>query len=312
MLRLLTFVVLVAAGALLAGAAPPAGFRESAEKGHYEFDAGALRGKMRLDGKWQGVCSLIHAPTGVELAKAPGFGSYYRVFSANKRYGNAARDWPMTAKIRADGALEIVIAPAEEHPLEIRGVFRCLQADAIDVETTVTPQIDMPRFELFLSNYVAPEFDAAVYVKPNRFSKKEPPCLLRADWNALIDGDYLMFPRDLAAVGMIYDGRWELGVSPVQWAVGRYMAGPLVVRRNAGNGLAVIVMAPPDDCFAVSVPYNKTPPDGVAGHCSIYLSHFGRDLTAGQSVQAKCRIAVRKDASDQEVVDLYQAYCAGK
>ena len=178
----------------------------------------------------------------------------------------------MTAKILADGGLEIVIAPAEEHPLEIRGVFRCLPADAIDVETTVTPQADLPKFELFFSNYVAPEFDASVYVKPNRFSKKEPPSLLRADWNALIDGDYLMFPRDLAAVGLIYDGRWEYGPSPVQWAVGRYMAAPLVVRRNAANGLAVIAMAPPDDCFAVSVPYNKTPPDGVAGHCSIYLS----------------------------------------
>lgn len=310
--RLLTFIALVAACAMPAGAAPPTGFRESAEKGYYEFDAGALRGKMRFDGKWQGICSLLHTPTGLELAKAPGFASYYRALAASKRYGAAARDWPMTAKILADGALEIVIAPAEEHPLEIRGVFRCQQADAIDVETTVTPQVDMPRFELFLSNYVAPDFEASVYVKPNRFSKKDPPALLRADWNALIDGDYLMFPRDLAAAGMIYDGRWELGPNPVQWAVGRYMAAPLVVRRNAANGLAVIVMAPPDDCFAVSVPYNKAPPDGVAGHCSIYLSHFGRDLCAGQSATAKCRIAVRKDASDQEVVDLYQAYCAGK
>jgi hypothetical protein len=90
------------------------------------------------------------------------------------------------------------------------------------------------------------------------------------------------------------------------------MAGPLAVRRNAENGLAVVLMAPPEDCFAVGVPYNKTPPDGVAGHCSMYLSYFGADVKANQAVRARSRLVVRKDLSDAEAIQLFETYCAGK
>ena len=95
-----------------------------------------------------------------------------------------------------------------------------------DLETTVEAKTDLPKFEFFLSNYVAKSFDVWVYTKPNRFSKKAPPSLLRGDWNELVDGCYLMYPRDLAGAQMIYDGRWEYPPNPVQWAVSRYMAGP--------------------------------------------------------------------------------------
>ena len=304
--------MLLTTASLVAADGPAGGFRASAEKGYYEFDTGVLRGKMRLDGKWQGICSVVHAATGIELAKPPGLLSYYRMFTTNKRYGDAVRDWPAAVRVLPDGGLEITFAPQAAHPVEVRGVFRWVRPDTIDLETTVTPQSDMPQFELFLSNYVAPGLDGSVYLQTNRFNKLAAAGLVRADWHPLIDGNYLMFPRDLAGNRLICDGRWEYPSNPVQWAVGRYMAGPLVVRRDATNGLAVALMAPPEDCFAVAVPYNKTPPDLVAGHSSMYLSLFGRDLSAGQPACVRTRIVIRKDLTDKEALGLFEDYCAGK
>jgi hypothetical protein len=301
------------AGVVLGGvpAAPSRLAFQPSEKGYCQFDTGVLRGKMRLDGKGQGIASLVHLPSGTEIAKPPGLLSYYRAFSANQRYDAAARDWPVRANLLPDGALELSFPAAEEHPLQLRGIFRWAAPDTLDLETTVTPQRAMPRFEVFLSSYVGQGFEGLVYLKPNRFNKKDVPGLLRADWHPLVDGNYLMFPRDLAALQIIYDGRWEYPPSPVQWAVGRYLAGPLGVRRDPASGITVLLMAPPDDCFALAMPYNKTPPDGIANHNSLYLCLFGRDVAAGESVTARCRLVVKKDLTDAGAVELYQQYVNG-
>ena len=66
----------------------------------------------------------------------------------------------------------------------------------LKLETVVKPQVAMPRMEVFLSTYVAAGFDALVYAKPNRFARATSPEFLRADWCELLDGNYLVFPRD--------------------------------------------------------------------------------------------------------------------
>src|SRR5690606_3962469 len=102
------------------------------------------------------------------------------------------------------------------------------------------------------------------------------------------------FPRDRQSVQTIFDGRWEKPPHPVQWSVTRWLAAPLAVRRHDSSGVAAAIMSLPGECFAVSVPYNKTPPDNVAGHQSVYLSLFGQDLDAGQSATARARLVVGK------------------
>lgn len=272
------------------------------------FDTGLLRGKMRLDGAKQGISSLTHVPTGMELLKSVGLLSYYRVFSAGKRYGDAARDWPLRAELLPDGALRIVFPPGEEHPLELTGTFRWRTPDTIDLETTVTPMVAMPRMEVFLSSYLTNGFEGLVYLKPNRFDKKGAPAFVRADWSKLIDGNYLIFPRDLAALPIIYDGRWEIPPAPVTWAFTRYLEAPIGVRRHAGAGLTAAIMSPPGDCFAVAMPYNQDPPDNVAAHGSVYLCLFGRDVAEGETATAHCRLILAKDLSDETIAERYRAY----
>ena len=107
---------------------------------------------------------------------------------------------------------------------------------------------------------------------------------------------------------MSCDGRWEIGPNPVTWAFVRYLAAPIGVRRNAEAGLTAVLMSPPEDCLAISTPYNKRPPDGVAGHSSLYLSLFGRDLAAGQTAKAHCRFILAKDLSDEAILKRYKQY----
>jgi len=108
----------------------------------------------------------------------------------------------------------------------------------------------------------------------------------------------------------VYDRRWEIPPSPVTWAFTRYLAAPIALRRHAESRITVALMAPPQDCFAISTPYNQQPPDNVAGHSSLYLSLFGRDLAAGETARAHCRLVIAKDLDDQQIVERYAKYVA--
>jgi len=310
-------ILIIAAVFTVAGsgaAAPNLAFAAAGEPGFYQFDTGELRGKVRVNGKSQGITELVHCASGVAVAHGgslPGIFSYYRVFSTDTRYGHAARDWPTASKIRSDGSLEVYWAPAADHPLEITAVYRWSSSDTLDLETVVKPQKDMPRFELFLSSYFMPEFRALVYVKPNFFNQGKPE-FLPADVNPLVDGSYLMFPRDREAGLRIFDRRWEFPPDPVQWSVTRWLAAPLAMRRDDNRGITALLMAPAEDCFAVATPYNKTPPDGVAGHQSLYLSLFGQDIAADQTARAHARLVVGKNISNGRAVELYQQYLADR
>lgn len=313
------FLLVVAIGSV-SGAEPPGS--EAAEslrftadgEGYYRFNTGALRGRLRCDGRAQGISSLVHVPSGVELAYGgnhPGIFSYYRIFSGARRYGDAARDWPTETQLLDDGAVQVDWPPTDDHPLRLRAVYRWTAADRLDLETTVTPLEDMPGFEVFLSSYFAKGFDASVYVEPRRFTDDTAE-LVRADVNPLIEGTYLMFPRDRRAVQMVFDGRWELPPHPVQWSIGRRLAGPLALRRSKTTGLVAAIMAPGDDCFAVATPYNMDPPDRVAGHVSLYLSLFGQDLKAGETAKARSRLVVSKGMTNAQAIEAYRECEAGE
>ena len=303
-------VLLVAWAVVVAKAESPRLVFQSAGENCYTFDTGQLRGKLRSDGQSQGMSSVVYVPTGMELVSPPGLLSYYRVFSTGVRYGEAVRDWPVVARVIDGGGLEIRFPPATQHPMEITGKFHWRSADTLDLETTVKAAAALPRLEVFLSSYFVDGFAASVYAKRNLYGEARPAALLSADWSPLLDGNYLMFPRDAGSLRIMYDGRWDFPPNPVTWAFVRYLAAPVAIRRHSKSGLTAVLMSQPDDCFAVSMSYNKQPPDGVASHRSLYLSLFGQDLAAGQIARARCRLIIAKDLSDEAIVERYRQYLA--
>ena len=281
--------------------AAPLAFTQ-ARPGEFQFDTGVLRGKLRPSGKALGLSSVVYIPANAALDRGDrGYGlfSHYRVFSANKRYGTAAWDWPGTARLRDDGAVEVQWPADKDRPFELSARYRWSSPSALDLETVVKAQQDLPGFEVFLASYFQEQFtNAVVYVRES--SKGMPQPGFRAAEKP--QGDWQMFPRDPAVLPLINDGRWRLQPNPVNWAILPLLQKPLAVRRAPTTGLTAVLMAPPEDCFTIAMPYQ------TEGHYSIYLSLFGRDVKSGETARARARLSIAVKPSDQEVLELYGAY----
>lgn len=267
-------------------------------KGGFTFDTGVLRGTMCPGGKLQGLTSTTHIPSGTRLDRSMGILSFYRVFANGKRYGQGAWEWPATAALLPDKAVQVTAPATADRPIEIVATYRWKDAQTLDVETAVTARADLGKFESFLASY----FDAAfptpfVYASENPDAGGKPGFVLAK--KAL--GDWQMFPRDPQALAIISDGRWKLEPNPVAWTIMPSLKAPVGVRR-AANGLTAILMGPPEDCFTVA-----TPCEGET-HYSLYLSRFGRDIKAGETVKARSRFVLASAASDEQVIALYQQY----
>jgi len=277
---------------------PPARPAFTAEGNEFHFDTGALRGTLRSQGKSLGLSPVVDSASGTTIARAYGLFSHYRLLSADARYGHAAWDWGSAARLLPDGSVEALWTADAEHPLDLKAVYRWAAPNALDVTTTVTAKQELKRLESFLASYFEALPTSLVYVKgcPETGGK---PGFLEAKPSYAV---WQMFPRDEEAVKTIQDGRWTRPPNPVDWKIMPALAGPLAMRRDAASGLAGLVMARPEDCFAVS-----TPSSGE-GHRSIYLSLLGGDLAAGQSATARSRLVIAHGISDEQAIGLYEAY----
>ncbi len=274
----------------------------SSTKEEYRFDTGVLRGTLRRGGKSRGLSSVTHIPSGTRLDGSLGILSHYRVFTANKRYGHAAWDWPSTSKLMPDGAVQVDWPKAKDRPFEMAAVYRWSGPATLDVTTTVKAQKDLPGFESFLASYFSKGLPASsVYVEGG--AKAEGKGFLQTTEKSA--GIWQMFPRDKKVVPLIQDGRWKLPPNPVAWAIRDNLAAPLGIRRGKPKGLAAILMAPAEDCFALSTPYQGE------GHFSLYLSLFGRDVKAGQTATARSRLVIAKSPTEQQILALYKEYVKG-
>lgn len=299
------FVIPAAGEAAQIPAAASAGSESSklafrpAGKEEYQFNTGILRGTLRPGGRSAGLSAVVHVPSGVTLAGSYGILSHYRVFATDARYGHAAWDWPSVSKLLTDGAVEVRWPPAKDHPFQLTAIYRFSGPATLDLETIVKPQQDLPRFEVFLASYFAKGFAASfVYVGDNPEAGGKPG-FLPAKRSF---GYWQMFPRDQEAVQVIADGRWRHPPNPVKWTIMPSMAAPIGMRRDEKTGLTAVVMARPEDCFAVATPY------GAEGHRSLYLSLFGREVKAGETARARSRLVIAPKLSDQQAIELYQAY----
>jgi hypothetical protein len=261
----------------------------------FVFDTGVLRGKLRAAGKSRGLSSVVHLPSGVVLDSSMGLFGHYRVFSANKRYGTAAWDWPSEAKLSRDGSVEVHWPSAEDRPFELHAVYRWTAPNTLDLETSVQAKTNLAKFESFLASYFAEGFtNAYVYVRSNS-----------QQWLAAADkgsGVWQAFPRDDQAVAIIQDGRWKYLPSPVDWVIRPHLTKPLGVRGCPANGLQALVMAPTQDCFAVLTPFE------AEAHRSMYLSLFGKDLTAGETARARARLVIASKLPDAGIMKACEDY----
>lgn len=267
--------LLLLAGLPVRGQAPAALSFAASTNGAFTFDTGVLRGTLRANGKSVGLQSVTHRPTGQRLDSSMGLLSHYRVFTTGQRYGAGAWDWPSTAQLTADGAVEVLWPATPERPFELRAAYRWVTPTAIEATTSVTAQRDLAKFESFLAGYFAPAFTNALAAAGTDY--------LAA---GRADGEWQMFPRDAAAIRVIQDGRWKLEPHPVDWTIRPAFRQPIAVRSAPAHRLSVLVMAQREEAFTLAMPYE------TEGHFSLYVSQFGRDLRAGETAHSRLRLAV--------------------
>jgi len=294
---------LLLCAAIVVAGPPELAFTPSG-RGLFAFDTGKLKGSLKLDGKYMGLYPVVDAATGTKLTRPPGIFSPYRVFETNRRYGNAARDWPVVPTLLPNGAVRAHWPPEADHPVKMTAVFRWTAPDTLDLDLAVTPQKPMPNFELFMSSYFAQGFRASVYMKGKA---EEPPRLVPADRTRGSRGGYVMFPSDAAALRVIEDGRWKIPPSPVHWAIARWLAAPLAIRRDKTKAITGVMMCRPGDCFAVACPWNSASPKG-GGYRSLYHCLFGRDLKKGETARARMRLIIAPNLTDDAVIGRYQTF----
>ena len=290
-----TQVLFLAAAATLCCAAADLRFHP-AEGGAFQFDTGVLKGTLRAEGRSIGLLPVTHLPTGAVMARSMGLFGIYRVFSDGRRYGNGMWYFPSEATPDGDGAVTVHWPPAEDRPFQLQAVYRWTGPASLDIDISVRPEQDLHGFEAFLAAYLGEQFtNSSVLVKGGR--------LLAADRD---NGAWQMFPRDPEAVPLIRDGRWKIPPNPVDWVVRPEFDEPIAVRRDPASGLAAVIMAPRQDCFAIS-----TPQQGDS-HGSLYLSLFGRDVKKGETARARARLVVLTAPEEKEVRKLYREYTRGK
>ena len=262
----------------------------------FRFDTGVLAGLLRRGGRSSGLGPVSWKKTAAPVAQSLGLFSPYRLLAKGSRFGTAAWDWASTATLQPDGGVRVQWTADAKHPLDLTAVYRWRAPGTLDLTLTATARKDTQALEFFLASYFQGFAEAVVY---SRTAPGGEAAFLPA---TKAEGQWQMFPRDAAAAGLIQDGRWQRPPHPVAWKIRPRLAAPLAMRRDAKTGLAAVVMAPPDDCFAVATPF------GEDGHRSLYLCLLGRDLKAGQAATVRARLVIGAGLTDEKAVALYEAY----
>jgi hypothetical protein len=279
-------------------ATAPARQAFTADRKEFRFDTGLLRGTLQSQGRSLGLGPVVDSASGATISGGLGLFSHYRLLDAGARYGGGAWDWPSGARELSDGSVLVTWSADAGHPFDMKALYRWKAPNVLDLATSVTPSKDLERFESFLASYFHGFTESLVYVNTCAETGGQPGLLKATRSN----GDWQVFPRDEAALKTIRDGRWKRPPNPVDWKIMPLLAGPLAVRRDADTGLTALVMAPPEDCFAVATPY------GEEGHRSLYLSLLGRDIKAGQTATARSRLVIGRNISNEQAIAIYRAY----
>jgi len=290
----------LARGALAAGegAVGRGALAFAASGKQFAFDTGCMKGVLRPQGRPIGLASVIDVATGAAISRSFGIFSHYRLLETANRYGHAAWDWPSKSNLLAGGVIEAVWTADQEHPFDLKAIYRWAKPDTLDLVTTVTARKDLARFEVFLASYFNGFAESWVYAKgPAETDGKAAFVEASRD-----EGVWQMFPRDERAIELIRDGRWKQPPNPVQWVIRPTLIGPLAMRRDRRTGLVALVMAPPEDCFAVATPHSEE------GHRSLYLSLYGQDVKAGQTAAARSRLVIRPAVSFERAERIYEEY----
>ena len=230
---------------------------------------------------------------------------------ARNQYMGAPRSMERVVKVMPD-ALEMTWPPTEQHKAEIRAHYEVSGPATVDVTLTVRSEGTYPAYEVFMPNYFDKTLRPHLYLKPAR-SPQNPPDLVVPMINDVFRGTLLVFPRDIHGARVAIDGRWDrnesnaavVPVTPV-----RHYAHCLAFLVDADKTFAVVVMAHPRDCYAISARYfADNPKDRMTSYSAVDFCMFGENLLPGSRRTTRLRLALTPlDKDMSQPLKLYRDF----
>jgi len=275
---------------------------------HHDFALPTILGSFCAEGQTHGIRNLRFLPHGPDINNpALYLGHLYRCL-ADGRFLVQARDHPHSGRVEDDRV--ITTWPANEaNPARIELVYEISGDNTIDLTATCAVEQAMQRYELYFSHYFAGAFRPYLYLKSPGYPRINEPVLFAPQVNGFVEGYYLAYPRDNAALFTLFDGRWH-GDHPVPFCVGREFWRPIGIYAAGLERKAVVVTGRQSECFCLYSTYDT--PDGrdnILHHNSLYFGMFNEDLAAGETRTAHLRYHfVDWDTHSDLPLELQQAF----
>jgi len=277
------------------------------------FDTARVSGTIRLDGAYHGVTRLIDKESGRQLID-PRYAALnlFKLMSVNLVMGQP-RNMDRICLVGTNFA-EIRWAATETHRCTLVARYEVRDAGAIDLTVSVRSLSAYQKYELFLSSYLDRTFEPLVFLKSRNSDAGD---LIQPTINDVFRGCVLVFPRDANAAQRCLDGRWErkeCGVPIVQMCPVRHYAHCLAILADPGRTKAVLLMADPRDCYAISTRYHAAADaDRLTTYSAFDFSLFGDDLAPGDERHARVRLAVTDlDRDFSRPLEIYRAFLEEK
>ena len=270
-------------------------FRED-DQGYLVFDTGVVKGSLKKDGNGDFFRPITFIDPAVPIDNNHGLFVPYRFLTPQKRYGFGSWEWPRTGKLLAGGAAELSWVETPDRPFAFTATYNWKSADTLDFTVAFTPTVDLDKFELFVGSYFRQFTKAVVYLKDAGNGK--PGFVDTPKEN----GQAQLFPRGTGVLPIIKDGRWKFPPFPNNWSIRQAFQAPLGIKSEPNSGVAVVIMSPPEDCFAVSM-FEQNAKIGC-----YYLSLFGKDVKKGERLIGHARMVFGKNISEEQAIQKYQEY----
>jgi len=268
------------------------------DAGNLAFDTGVVRGSLQKDGAGEALKPITFVNPEIAInGTNHGLLTPYRFLTPQKRYGFGSWEWPRTGKVLPDGSAELRWNAAADRPFTFSTGYQWKAADTLDFTVTFAPRTDLEKFELFLGSYFLNFKKVKAFVKDAGNGAAG-----FIEVSDQIKGGYQLFPRGPEVLPVLNDGRWNFPPFPITWTVRNSLAAPLGMKVEPKSGVTVLLMSPPEDCFALSA----TKPSWSQG--AFYLSLFGKDVPRGQTVLARVRLVFGRNISDAQAIQKYAQY----
>jgi len=279
----------------------------------FSFETSQVTGNIQPAGSYHGVNRFSLKQTGRQVIDPRYSALNLFKLMARNQYMGMPRSTERTVKMASD-AVEVTWSPTQQHKAEITARYEVSGPASVDLTVTVHSEGTYPAYEIFIPSYFDKSLRPYLYLKQARNPKK-PPDLVVPMVNDLYRGTLLVFPRDIHAARVSMDGRWDRNefnadIAPVTPV--RHYGYCFAFLADADKTFAVVVMADPRDCYAISARYHADEPkDRMTSYSAVDFCMFGENLLPGQQRSARLRLALTPlDKEMSQPLQLYRDFIA--